>query len=216
MKPRQDRDVAVFAAIDATVAELALSMKDGRFEGRVGQITFKEFVLRSEMGRRLEEPDKDGWQRVVFHYDDDQAKTVIEKAITGDETADTLLREVISQKLQAGEAALPPNLLQYVVSYVLTNRNRPKGGRPVNFLERDSAIHSVVDATIRRGFLLARNETTKSATESASSIVSTALAKLGVTLSEKSVTRIWRDIDEMSQHPSMRLPWRVRSGEALP
>jgi hypothetical protein len=157
------------------------------------------------MGRRLEEPDKDGWQRVVFHYDDDQAKTVIEKAITGDETADTLLREVISQKLQAGEAALPPNLVQYVVSYVLTNRNRPKGGRPVNFLERDSAIHSVVDATIRRGFLLARNETTKSATESASSIVSTALTKLGVTLSEKSVTRIWRDIDEMSQHPSMRL-----------
>ncbi len=44
MEPRQDRDVAVFAAIDATVAELALSMKDGRFEGRVGQITFKEFA----------------------------------------------------------------------------------------------------------------------------------------------------------------------------
>ncbi len=45
------------------------------------------------MGRRLKEPDKDGWQRVVFHYDDDQAKTVIEKAITGDETADTLLKK---------------------------------------------------------------------------------------------------------------------------
>jgi hypothetical protein len=103
------------------------------------------------------------------------------------------LNEVVRQKLQAGEDL--PRLLQlYLASLVL---NKSEGGRPVNFLARDSAIYSVVTATIKRGFHLERNVAPRDATESASSITVTALTKLGITLSEKSVARIWRDIDKM-------------------
>jgi hypothetical protein len=102
------------------------------------------------------------------------------------------LNEVVRQKLQAGED-LPRPLQLYLASLL----NKSKGGRPTNFLVRDSVIHSVVDATIRRGFLLMRNEITHSGTESASSIVSTALAKLNIKLSERSVARIWRDTNAL-------------------
>jgi hypothetical protein len=130
--------------------------------------------------------------KLLDRYDDDRDQKLIEEAIDGDVMVDTLLREVANEKLEA----LPPNLKRYV-SHVLANKIRPnKGGRPVNFFIRDTMIFSAVEATRSRGFRLARNETTKtkSATESASSIVSTALEKLGVTLSEKSITRIWRSL----------------------
>jgi hypothetical protein len=105
------------------------------------------------------------------------------------------LNEVVRQKLQAGED-LPRPLQLYLASLVL---NKSKGGRPVNFLERDSAIYSVVTATIKRGFHLERNTASydRNSTESASSIVATALSELGIALSEKNVARIWRDISEM-------------------
>jgi hypothetical protein len=105
------------------------------------------------------------------------------------------LNEVVRQKLQAGED-LPRPLQLYLASLAL---NKSKGGRPVNFSVRDSAIYNVVTATIKRGFHLERNIAScdRDSTKSASSIVATALSELGITLSEKNVARIWRDIDKM-------------------
>ena len=121
------------------------------------------------------------------------------------------LREVVKQKFKE-EEELPILLQMLLAEFAL---NKPKGGRPVNFFERDLAIYLVVNATIRRGFHLARNAKSKKPTELASSIVSTALAQLGVILSEKSVVRIWRDIDKASRDdPSF--PWLIWSREALP
>ena len=120
------------------------------------------------------------------------------------------LREVVKQKFKE-EGELPILLQMLLAEFAL---NKPKGGRPVNFLERDVGIYCVVDATVQRGFHLTRNAESKKPTESASSIVSAALAQLDVVLSEKSVVRIWRDIDKSRDDPSF--PWLIRSREALP
>jgi hypothetical protein len=108
---------------------------------------------------------------------------------------ETKLKEVIRQKLQAGEE-FPPLLQKWLASYVLA---KPKEGRPVKFQERDYAIYRAVGATIRRGFHLASNDATRGA-ESASLIVSTALANLGIELSEKNIARIWRNFPKSRAH----------------
>lgn len=68
------------------------------------------------------------------------------------------LREVVKQKFKE-EEELPILLQMLLAEFAL---NKPKGGRPVNFFERDLAIYLVVNATIRRGFHLARNAESKS------------------------------------------------------
>jgi hypothetical protein len=225
MKPRQDQD-QVTAAVTSAVATLAPAVKAGVFDGRPTLLSFKKMVMKQAMGwrfekldgeakmvmeqamsRRSEKLDADACQLLVYQYDDDRADTVIEKALAGDAIADTLLREVASEKLQAREALLPPNLTRYIVSNVLADPDRPKNpGRPPGHFDRDAWVYLVVSDTLKRGFRLARNATTKS--ESASSIVTAALSELGVTMSEKSVARIWRDM-----HPDLS---RLESEQPLP
>jgi hypothetical protein len=196
MKSRQDQD-QVTAVVTAAVATLASAVKAGVFDGRPALLSLKVMVMKQAMGWRFEKLDADSCQMIVYQYDDDRAVTVIEKAAAGDVVADTLLREVAGEKLQAG-LPLPPNLARYVVDK-LANRNTggpSRGKRPGNFFDRDAWVYLAVKNTIERGFRLERNAATGSA--SASSIVATALSELGVTMSEKSVARIWRD-----KHPDL-------------
>jgi hypothetical protein len=101
------------------------------------------------------------------------------------------LDEAVRQQISIGENL--PRLLQL---YLASCRIKSKGGRPVNFLVRDSAIYRVVTAITKCGFNFERNIDSLNTTESACSIITTALSKLGVTLPEKNVARIWRDIDK--------------------
>jgi hypothetical protein len=121
---------------------------------------------------------------------------LIEKAVAGDVAANTVLRKVISEKLLANET-LSLNLRQYLVNHIVLLIGRDtqrvnKGGRPsADFNLRNSVIFATVETTIARGFRPTRNEIPHG--ESACSIVASALEKLGVTLNEKTIARIWRE-----------------------
>jgi hypothetical protein len=190
MKRQQDQDQdQVTAAVAVAVAKLSTAVRAGVFGDGPSVVQFKKAVMHEALGRRFKKQDEDV---LVYQYDDDLAIAMIEKAIAGDTVADTLLREAAIEKLQA-ELPLPPNLARYIADNVLAGHVRTKhpGGRP-DYFDRDAWIYLAVDYTLKRGFKLTRNEVSKS--ETASSIVAEALLELGVTLSDKRVAGIWRDM----------------------
>jgi hypothetical protein len=199
MKRQQDQDL-VTAAVAAAVVTLASAVKAGVFDGRPALLSFKVMVTKQAMGwrfekldgeaktlieqamtRRSEKLDADACQLVVYEYDDDKAKAVIEKAVAGDAVADGLLREVAIEKVQAG-LPLPPNLAKYIADFLADPNRSNRGKPPGNFFDRDAWVYLAVKNTIERGFRLERNVASELA--SASSIVTAALSELGVTLSE--------------------------------
>jgi hypothetical protein len=184
MKRQQDQE-QVIAAEAAAVASLTPWVKDGRFEmrndGAWALFESGSSVLEAGIRIILTAPDGDQY--------------LIEKAVAGDVAVNTVLRKVISEKLLVNET-LSPNLRQFLVNHiVLIGRNTQranKGGRPAaDFNLRDSVIYATVETTIDRGFRPTRNEIPRS--ESACSIVASALEGLGVTLSEKTIAGIWRE-----------------------
>lgn len=154
--------------------------------------------LAPELAAQLEDlkdgerPDPDLERQLLSSpsYDDERAKTVIAKAMDGDLEADGILREIALEKLQEG---LPPNLAAYISSILADGRSRSgRQGARQRYYARDAWICLAVEEINNLGFDVTRNSTTTEAM-SASSIVAKALTELGVTLSEKSIERIWND-----------------------
>ena len=144
-----------------------------------------------QLGDELSVPIKEGEWRSFDQpiYDDERAKSVIAKAMDGDALADALLRKIACEKLQEG---LPPNFASYV-SGVLAGDDSQKGrrGSPEKYYARDAAVYLAVDEVRKLGFDATRNSASRHA--SACSIVVMALSELGVSLSEKSIERIWKE-----------------------
>jgi hypothetical protein len=185
MKRQQPDQEQVIAAEAAAVPSLTPWVKDGGFEER----NDAAWALW-ESGPSLLEA---GMRTILTVPDGDQY--LIEKAVAGDVAANTVLRKVISEKLLANET-LSLNLRQYLANHiVLIGRDTQrvnKGGRPAaDFYLRNRVIYATVETTIDRGFRPTRNEIPRG--ESACSIVASALEKLGVTLDEKTIARIWRE-----------------------
>ena len=179
MKPQDQEEVT--AAVTAALAALYPFVKRGAFEGKM---KFLEMVAKS----------------FLTTVPDDLQYLMIKAAIAGHVVINTALREVIIEKLLAKET-LQPNLEEYLINHiVLTDRNKQKvnnGGRPpVDFFARNVMISIAVQNTIRRGFHPTRNDIPHG--ESACSIVALALGKLGVTLTEKHVAKIWQKLHKRS------------------
>lgn len=88
---------------------------------------------------------------------------------------------------------LPLDLQQYVVAVATTaHRRRSRGGDPFTNFARDIRIKTAIQRLLKRGFDATRNDASKHH-ECACSIVSTALERLGLSLSEKAVVKIWGD-----------------------
>jgi hypothetical protein len=188
-------DIEVAEAIIMAKEILAEAVAGGAFDGKISTavawgVSFKEMQLVSALGWYLDDPDSDGNRRVIYQYDDEKAKEVIEMAVAGDVEANTLLRDVAAKKLQTG---LPPNLAEYIAG-ALAGRHKPdRRVNPTDIFIRDAWIFCVVGEVRKLGFDISRNEAAIQYRASASSIVSTALEDLGVTLSEKTIARIWRE-----------------------
>lgn len=174
-------DIGVFSG-RPTAAATTLQLRWGMPQWA----TVRQWVLSIKLSVPLKEGEKPG-QPI---YDDEQAKSVIAKARAGDALADDLLRKIACKALREGREVMPPNLAEYI-SEVLANGRRPgRPGAPQKF-ERDTWIYGAVEKVRKLGFNATRNVTSEHA--SACSIVTTALAELGVALSEKSVERIWEE-----------------------
>jgi hypothetical protein len=177
-------DSRVTAAIAMARAALELAVSKGIFSGKLTPSSI--WILSCEM---MSGEPRFCYDDERFSYDDEQAKSVIAKAVAGDVEADTALREVARRKLHEG---LPPNLARYVASLLAADYKAPdRRGHPPNHA-RDLFIHATVETVKAHGFDVTRNTATREH-ESACSIVATALAELGVVLSEKSIERIWKE-----------------------
>jgi hypothetical protein len=196
-------DIEVAEAIAVAKEMLADAVARGIFDGKFstgvafegvlgGQrgVSFKELHLVSALGWYLDDPGPDGGQRVIYQYDDEKAKAVIKMAIAGDVEADTVLRDAAVKKLQTG---LPPNLEEYIAGLLTGRHKLDRRVNPTAIFIRDALIFCVVGQVGKLGFDVSRNEAATLYRASASSIVSTALKDLGVTLSEKTIARIWRE-----------------------
>jgi hypothetical protein len=178
-------DSRVTAAIAAARAALELAVSKGIFSGELTPSSI--WILSCEM---TSGDPKFCYDDERFSYDDERAKSVIAKAVAGDVEANAALREVARRKLREG---LPPNLAQYIASLLADDWKPPDGrGHPPNHA-RNLFIHAAVETIKAHGFDVMRNTATREH-ESACSIVAAALAELGIVLSEKSIERIWKEI----------------------
>lgn len=131
-----------------------------------------------------------GW---VSIYDDEKGAVLILKAKTGDQLAQKVLHRIAANFID-DDCSLPPNLRAYVADSLKSEASDPpprrRGVDPYAKDARNFEIASVIAEIIKLGFHPTRNRaTTKS--ESACSVVTTALARCGEHLSEPAVEKIW-------------------------
>jgi hypothetical protein len=171
-------DSLVTAAIAMARATLKSAVNAGAFGKRAKAL--KKMQLSFEVSALCEDGE---W---IHHdqYDDERAKTVIARAVNGDVEAAAVLHEVALEKLRE-----TPNLAAYIGK--ILDRGQPgRRGARQKYYTRDAWVYFAVEEIKALGFDVTRNSETKDR-ESASSIAATALAQLGVSLSEKSIERIW-------------------------
>ena len=195
-----DRDIA--AAIAVAKKTLRPAVRAGMFSDKPPRRLVK-FFLKFAM-TSLSGYQKASWDETAFSYDDGKARRVIMRATAGN--ADAVLREIARAKLREG---LPPNLADYVDN-VLDAQHHGRPGPRRNF-DRDVSVYFAVEKIRQRGFNATRNESSAEYRESACSIVVTALAELGATVSEKTAERIYREIQRTI--PAMA-PYSTISGNS--
>jgi hypothetical protein len=171
-------DNRVTAAIATARATLKSAVNAGAFGKRATAL--KKMQLSFEVSPLCEDG---AW---IHHdqYDDERAKTVIAKAMDGDVEAAAVLHEVVLEKLRE-----TPNLAEYI-GKILDRGHSGRRGTPQKYYTRDAWVYLAVEEIKALGFNVMRNSEIKDH-ESACSIVAAALAQLGVSLSEKSIERIW-------------------------
>jgi hypothetical protein len=182
-----DTDKRVTTAIALARIRLKASVDIGLFRRQPPETTLKGWHLIREM-----QVPQDVWVLSDLPiYDDERGRAVIAKAMDGDADADALLREIACEKLREG---LPPNLATYIGGILAGDDSRRRGS-PQKYYSRDFMVYLTVYEMVEDGFSATRNSATKDRElrESACSIVSAALAELGVNLSEKSIERIWKE-----------------------
>jgi hypothetical protein len=131
-----------------------------------------------------------GW---VSIYDDEKGAELIVKAKGGDQLAHKVLCGIAACFIR-DDCSLPPHLRKYfVVSLQSEASDPPPRRRGVDLYTNESRnfrIAWAVAEVIKLGFRSTRNRATKDS-ESACSVVTAALAKCGVHLSEPAVEKIW-------------------------
>lgn len=107
-----------------------------------------------------------------------------------DARRDAVFRDVAARLIRSGRA-IPKPMRDRIASIIRGEKLPPKATRPraLHTNSRDREIARVVASMMSRGFAATRNPATKRA--SACSIVGEALARHGLSLSEKTIEEIW-------------------------
>jgi hypothetical protein len=114
---------------------------------------------------------------------------VIEQALGGDRIAHEALCNVAAHLTDFGRV-VPAKLQRYIIDAARAAAVGKRGRHPVTNLLRDDAIFHVVEKVVGQGLKATRNEVHSG--DSACSIVSTALARCGINMSESAVVTIWK------------------------
>lgn len=127
-------------------------------------------------------------------YDDEKGANLVERALDGDDVADSVLCAIAAKFVGTG-CLMPDRLRNYTVDKLMRIASAPprrRRGRydPHQNHNRDFAIACAVMALTRGGLFPTRNEATER--PSACSTVSIALERIGIQLSEGAVNKIWR------------------------
>jgi len=128
---------------------------------------------------------------IPLAYDDTKGKTLITNALKGDLDAEAVLYEFAGDFLNRG-CPLPEHLAKFVAAklYDLSYAKVRKRGRNKHAnAHRNYYIYEAVSELLERGFSATRNAATES--PSACSIVSEALRRHSIDLSEYGVAKVW-------------------------
>ncbi len=145
-------------------------------------------VEGSKISFRLRADEENGHPKL---YDEEKGARLIEKARSGDYVAKFTLYAVAADYLEA-ERPLPDALREYLIEELRSEVNRrPKrrGRDPHAYHPRDFEVACIISNVIMLGFRPTKNRATEGV--SACSIVTQALEKLGIHLSESAVEKIW-------------------------
>ena len=131
-----------------------------------------------------------GW---VSIYDDEKGAELIVKARSGDQLAHKVLCQIAAFFIR-DDCSQPPQLRTYIVDSLQSEASDPpprrRGVDPLANESRNFRIAWAIGEVIKLGFHPTRNRATAD-TQSACSVVTAALAKCGVHLSEPAVEKIW-------------------------
>lgn len=130
-------------------------------------------------------------EQTYLIYDDSKGESLIAKACKGDPDADAVLCGFASEFIRRG-CLLPEHLRDYIADQLYersTSEKRKRGRDKHANGRRNYYICEAVSGLIEQGFSPTRNETTED--ESACSIISQALKRHGIDLSERGVAKVW-------------------------
>jgi hypothetical protein len=146
----------------------------------------RKLLLQFSMTKLDDYHDK-SWDERDFRYDDERARAVIARAVSGDAAAAAVLHEVAIGQLPN----LLPNLAGYVGDVLMERNKRSRPGRPSSS-DRDILIYFAIEKIRERGF--SRMRSSVKDPDSGCSIVARAARSLWGSMSEKNVERIWKKI----------------------
>jgi hypothetical protein len=131
-------------------------------------------------------------QEVGYVYDDSKGERLIANALKGDADADAVLCSFAAEFIRGG-CLFPERLREYIADQLSDRAGavvRKRGRKKHTNNHRNYYIQEAVAGLIERGFSATRNAATESV--SACSIVSQALERQGVHLSEHGVAKVWK------------------------
>jgi hypothetical protein len=132
-----------------------------------------------------------GDTKLVYDEGSGRPDDLFAAAEVGDADADAVIKDLAREVVEAG-GSLPPRLAAYVVNVMDSHVPARRGPTPGRFRLRDQHVFHLVLAltSTRFGFPATRNAATEAA--SATSLVSLALKRLGIRLSEQQIADIVR------------------------
>jgi hypothetical protein len=136
------------------------------------------------------------WRGAWYAYNPKAAKVVIESARSGDYFSDGMLRCAAALMLDATRGIVDPHLRSYASERLSGDVPPPREDRRNKHAYRDAVIAGwLIHPLVLKGMSPTRNEATKDRDkgESACSIVSKALIRVGLSLSERRLAEIWAE-----------------------
>ena len=136
------------------------------------------------------------WRGKLMVYDANLAAGFMAGAKSGDYVCDQVVCNAAALVLSATKAITDNSLRNYTIEALCREARPKRDARGTNNIFRDHVIWRwLMIPLVKAGFNPTRNEATES--ESATSIVSQALKRIGLELSERRIAEIWSRVEPL-------------------